>query len=48
MDIINESKQGFKSPLDDSKKYPEEDLFTNTSDLLNNESCEVFVDCGND
>lgn len=41
MDIINESKKDFKTPVDDS-------VFIESADLLNNESCEVFVDCGND
>lgn len=50
MDIINESKGVFKTPSDDSLEYntQEEINFLETEDLLNNESCEVFSDCGND
>lgn len=46
-DIVNESKKWNGSILDDSEVYPEKDLFSETEDLLNEGSCEVFVDCGN-
>lgn len=39
IDIINESKNKFKRPTNDAEVYPDPDLF-------DNESCEVFTECG--
>ena len=48
LDIIQESKVDFKEPKDDSVVYEDEKGIPLNLDLLDNESCDIYSNCGND